>query len=108
MLRRMLLCFALCAVMALAGPALDGEMVSFSTPSKIGTTVLQPGLYRLKLQGAVLFLTDPTTKKSISVIVKVEKTVNKSSFTAAQGRTIDGIQLVETILLQGADYKLIF
>jgi hypothetical protein len=108
MLQRLMLWFAMFAVAAVAAPVLDGETVSFSTPSKVGTAVLQPGLYRLKLQGAVLFLTDPTTKKSVSAIVKVEKTVTKSSFTAAQGRTVDGIQHVETILLQGTDYKLVF
>ena len=107
-MRRLIVGFAIIAVMAVAGPAVDGEMVSFSAPSKVGAAVLQPGLYRLKLQGAVLFLTDPTTKKSVSAIVKVEKMDKKSSFTAAQGRTVDGIQQIETILLQGADYKLVF
>jgi hypothetical protein len=108
MARKLILSFAMFALVAVAELALDGEMVSFSAPSKIGTAVLQPGLYRLKLQGAVLFLTEPTTKKAVSAIVRVEKTAKKSGFTAAQGRTVDGVQHIETILLQGVDYKLVF
>jgi hypothetical protein len=106
--RKLILSFVIFIVVAVAELALDGEMVSFSAPSKVGTAILQPGLYRLKLQGAVLFLTDPMTKKAVSVIVKVEKTAKKSSFTAVQGRSVDGVQHIEAILLQGVDYKLVF
>ena len=96
------------AVPALAASDPDAETVSFSMPSKVGTVVIPAGLYRLKLQGALVFFTEVNTKKSFSALVKVEKTPKKSSFTAAQGKPIDGGQQVDAIVLQGADYKLVF
>jgi hypothetical protein len=108
---RLLLPVCLAALLAPALPASDpdAETVSFSVPSKVGSVVLAPGLYRLKLQGALAFFTDVNTKKSFSVLVKIEKTGKKSGFTAAQGRPVDGGgQQVDTIVLQGADYKLVF
>ncbi len=86
----------------------DGETVSFSAPSKVGAVVVPPGLYRLKVQGALVFFTDVATKKSFSALVRVEKTAKKSSFTAAQARAVEGGQQVDVIVLQGADYKLVF
>jgi hypothetical protein len=107
---RLLLCCAVLLGMALPLLASEAEpeTVSFSAPSKVGTVVLPPGLYRLKVQGSIVFFTDLTTKKSYTALVKVEKTPKKSSFTAAQGRNVDGIQQVDAIVLQGAEYKLVF
>ena len=102
-----LLSLAALSVAAFAAADPESE-VSFSMPSKVGSVVLPPGLYRLKIQGALVFFTDVSTKKSFSALVKVEKVPKKSSFTAAQGRPMDGGQQVDTIVLQGADYKLIF
>ena len=101
---------ALFAVAAMAAPAsdADAETVSFSVESKVGAVVLPPGLYRLKVQGSLVFFSEVATKKSYSALVKVEKTAKKSSFTAAQGRNVDGVQQVDSIVLQGADYKLVF
>ena len=87
----------------------DGETVSFSLSSKVGSVVIPPGLYKLKLQGSLVFFMDVSTKRSVSTLVKVEKTGKKSSFTAAQARPLDGGgQQVDAIVLQGMDYKLVF
>lgn len=86
----------------------DTDTVSFSAPSKVGSVVLPPGLYRLKIQGSLVFFTDIASKKSFSALVKVEKLPKKSAFTAAQARNTDGGQQVESIVVQGADYKLVF
>lgn len=108
MIRRLLLCFAALCLTAPAASDPDAETVSFSMPSKVGAVVIPPGLYRLKLQGALVFFTEVNTRKSFSALVKIEKTARKSSFTAAQGRAVDGAQQVDSIVLQGADYKLVF
>jgi hypothetical protein len=86
----------------------NDPQVSFSMPSKVGAVVLPPGLYRLKLQGAIALLTEVGSKKSYSALVKIEKTTKRSGFTAAQGRAVDGIQQIDAIVLSGADYKLLF
>jgi uncharacterized protein GlcG (DUF336 family) len=96
------------AMAALPASEAEGDSVSFSMPSKVGSLIVPPGLYRLKLQGALVFLTEVNTKKSFSALVKVEKTAKKSGFTAAQGRSVDGTQHIESIVLAGADYKLVF
>lgn len=110
MFRRLLLCFAglLLVWFTLAAAEADGELVSFSMQSKIGAVTVPPGIYRLKVQGSLVFLMEMNTKKSFSALVKVEKTAKKSGFTAAQGKTVEGTQHVEAIVLQGADYKLVF
>src|SRR5262245_14400045 len=109
MIRRLLpVCLAALMMTRLPASETDGETVSFSAPSKVGSVVLPPGLYRLKVQGALVFFTDVNTKKSFSALVRVEKTAKKSSFTAAQSRIVDGAQQVDSIVLQGLDYKLVF
>jgi hypothetical protein len=77
-------------------------------PSKVGAMVLPPGLYKVKLQGAPVLLTDVDSKKSDSALVRMEKTEKRSTFTAAQARLVDRIQQIDAIVLSGADYKLLF
>lgn len=107
---RWLLLLVLAPLVITAMPASDAdvETVSFSTSSKVGSVVLPPGLYRLKIQGSLVFFTEVNTKKSFSALVRVEKTGKRSSFTAAQGRNVEGTQQVDAIVLQGAEYKLVF
>lgn len=107
MLKRLLLSGAAACGLLLAAETAEPE-VSFSTPSRIGTLLLPAGLYKVRVQGALVFLTETTTKKSYSALVKVEKTGKRAPFTAAQGRPIEGVQQVETILIEGGDYKLVF
>jgi hypothetical protein len=103
-----LLCLA--ALLAGMSAAYEGEneAVSFSATSKVGAVVVPPGLYRLKVQGSVLFLTGVDNKKSFSTLVRVERTTKKSPMTAALGKTVEGANLVESIVLQGQDYRLVF
>ena len=73
MMRRLLLvCLAALITAWLPAAELDVETVSFSTRSKVGAVIVPPGLYRLKLQGAVVFFTDVNTKKSFSALVRIE------------------------------------
>jgi hypothetical protein len=101
-------CLAAFIMTCASAADVDLDTVSFSATSKVGAVLLPPGLYRLKLQGAVVFFTDVTTKKSFSALVRIEKTGKKLSFTAAQAHPIEGGQQVDSIVLQGAEYKLLF
>jgi hypothetical protein len=106
MLKRILLCLALlCAPLAAADPEPE---VSFSTASKIGAIFLPPGLYRVRVQGALLFLTDSNSKKSYTALVKLEKLAKRSSYTAVQGRSVDGVQRVEAIVVEGEEFRGVF
>ena len=89
-------CLAALIVTWLPAAEVDADTVSFSAVSKVGAVLLPPGLYRLKLQGAIVFFTDVNTKKSFSALVRVEKTAKKASFTAAQARLIEGGQQVNS------------
>jgi hypothetical protein len=109
-IRRLLpVCLAALMIAWLPAAEPDGETVSFSAPSKVGAVVVPPGLYRLKVQGALVFFTDVATKKSFSALVRLEKMAKRSSFTAAQAKPIEGgQQQVDAIVMQGLDYKLVF
>lgn len=82
--------------------------VSFSAPSKVGSVFVPPGLYKLKVQGNLVLLTEMSTKKCYNALVRVEKLSKPSTVTAAQARVVDGIQRIEVIVVQGEDYKLLF
>jgi len=96
-------------ILSLAGLALGAEPeVSFSMPAQLGQLKLEPGLYKLKLLGAVAMFTNTATHKSYSAVTKPEKTSQKSSFTAVMGSSAEGIQRVEAIVIAGSEYRLNF
>jgi hypothetical protein len=82
--------------------------VSFTQTAQVGSVKLGPGRYRLALRGAVAVFTEPSSARSFTVIVKVEKTPRKSTFSAVLGNVQDGVQKVDSIILAGADFKLGF
>lgn len=89
--------------------AADAEPhVSFSSPSKVGASFLPAGLYRVRVQGNLVFLTGEESKKSYTALVKVEKLAKPASFTAAQAHAVDGVNRIDSIVFQGGDTKLVF
>lgn len=105
--KRLFLSLAALTGLLLAADGVEPH-VSFSSASKVGPAFLLPGLYNVRVQGNLLFLTDATTKKSYTAVVHVEKLPKPASFTAAQGRNVDGVQRVEAIVIQGSDVRIVF
>jgi hypothetical protein len=100
--------FAMFFLAVAATAATIDDEVSFSGPAKVGPLNLAPGLYKVKIQGSIVFFTAKASKQTLSTVVRVEKTDKKSPFTAVQGPTVDGVQQIDSILLQGANYRLAF
>ena len=97
--------FFLVSISAFAGDLLS---VSFAGPAVAGTAKLDPGVYKVRLSGSVAVFCSTATGKSYSTMVRVEKTDKRSDFTAAVGPTVDGVQRVASIVLEGSDSKLFF
>jgi hypothetical protein len=82
--------------------------ISFTTAAVAGTVRLDPGVYKVKVTGAVAVFTCPVTGKSFTTIVRLEKTNKTSAFTAVIGPVVDGVQRVQSIVTEGSDDRLIF
>lgn len=107
MLTRILLCLALLfSLVSIAGAV--GDQLTIKNKTRMGTLAVEPGLYKVKLQGSLLFITDLKTQKSVTTVVTVEKLDKKSEHTAISGPVADGTLQAESLVLQGADYKMVF
>jgi hypothetical protein len=102
-LRALVLCAGL-----LVGTAWCGDLeVSFNQPAKLGATTLNPGRYKVKLQGSVVIFTDDKSK-STTAVANIEKTEKRADATSVLATTVDGVAQVKQIVLAGADFKLRF
>ncbi len=103
-LRILLLCAA-----ASAGTVWCADYdLSISQPARIGNVKLEPGRYKLRLQGSVVILTELATNRSSTVLAKVEKAEKPATFTMVQGDSTDGVEQVQQIVLAGAPFRLRF
>jgi hypothetical protein len=101
---------AILACACLAAVAWGGEFqLSLTQPSKMGAVILNPGRYKLKVQGSVAIFTDVATSKSTTVIAKVEKKSDgPAGATWVMGTSEGGVSHVGQIVIAGADFKLRF
>jgi hypothetical protein len=104
MLKRIAITIALACIPAWAAE----PEVSFTGPAQLGQLKLEPGLYKVKLIGAVAMFTNSASGKTSSTVTKAERTAQKASFTAVMGSNKDGVQKVETIVIAGSEYRLTF
>jgi hypothetical protein len=98
--------FALLLV-SLATAAVE-DQVTLKHTTKAGSLVLTPGVYQVKVRGSLVLFTDAKTEKSFSAVATIQKLDKKLEYTEVAGPTADGVQQVESIALQGADYKIVF
>jgi hypothetical protein len=107
MLRKIIFAIGL-ACFSLGAAATAEPEVSFSSPVQLGQLKLDAGLYKVKLIGTVAMFTSSANGKTYSTITKTERSQQKASFTAVLGATADGVQKVETIVIAGSEYRLVF
>ena len=81
--------------------------VTFTKPVQVGSVKLAAGEYKVKVNGATATFTN-STRKSVNAPVTVKKVEKKSSYTAAETRTVNGEENLSAIDLDGADFKLVF
>jgi hypothetical protein len=91
---------------AVAGPKTYDLVVSNAV--KAGDVQLQPGEYKLKLEGSNAVFTDTQTGKSLTVGVKVENTDRKYDATALDTTKQGAVEQVTSIELGGSKIKLEF
>src|SRR5215831_16744819 len=101
MLKLLLLAIALSPLFAA-----ERNEVNITTPSKVGNVTLEPGVYQVKLQGAIVIFTD-TARKSVSTFAKIEKLTKPAAGTALMGETSDGAYRISSILIAGLDCRIV-
>src|SRR5438270_11235486 len=81
--------------------------VSFAKPVQAGSVKLAAGDYKLKVEGNNAVFVDGK-RQSFTAPAKVEKITKKRNVTAVETKQADGVERLDTINLDGADFKLVF
>jgi hypothetical protein len=84
------------------------DMVVLRLSTRAGSITVPAGSYHVKVQGALVFFVSAKDQKSVSTVATIEKLEKKAPYTAIDAIETEGGQLAKSILLQGADYKIIF
>ncbi len=94
---------------ALALPVLAGTRsyeFSLTSPTTVGSEVLKPGDYKVKVDGTQATFRAEQTGKTVTVPVKVEHNSQKYDQTTVQSNNRDGKDRIFEIHLGGSDTKL--
>jgi hypothetical protein len=81
--------------------------ITLAKPVQVGTVKLAAGEYKVKVEGANAIFTD-SQKKTFTAPAKVEKVTKKAPYTATETKDVNGTERLDTIDLEGADFKLVF
>ena len=82
--------------------------ITLSSPSKIGTTQLAAGAYKLKVDGANVVFTNLDTSKQVTATVKVDTVDKKYEVTAIDSTKTGDVEQINAIELGGSKTKLEF
>ena len=82
--------------------------ISISSPTKAGSVQLQPGDYKLKVDGTKATFTEINSQKSFTTPVKVEANDKKYSDTKIEATKEGGTDSIKEIDLGGSTTKLGF
>lgn len=81
--------------------------ITLTSRAQAGQTQLEPGDYRLKVDGSAVVFTDKSGQQ-IDATAKVEETGQKFDHSSVHVSETDGIRRVESIQLGGTNYKVVF
>ncbi len=90
--------------LALAGLSIASAKtytLTIDRPSMVGTTQLQPGDYRLKVEGSTALLTNNRDGKEVKANVKVENAAKKFEYTAIESRQEGDVNHIKDVHLGG-------
>jgi hypothetical protein len=82
--------------------------VILGAPAMAGSTQLQAGEYKLKIEGTQATFTDAQSAKSVTVAVKVENADHKFRETTVETNNQNGMDNIQSIDLAGSNTKLEF
>jgi hypothetical protein len=71
--------------------------IVLSAPAKAGTTELQPGEYKLKIEGSQAVFKDAQSDKSFSVPIQVQNAQKKFANTSVETTNQGGVALIQAI-----------
>jgi len=83
-------------------------MITVDNPAKAGNVTLQPGNYKVKVEGTNAVFKDVQTDKTFTTPVKIDNTGKKHENTAVLSTTKDGTEQIQHIELGGSDETIDF
>ena len=81
--------------------------ITLTSRAQAGQTQLEPGDYRLKVDGAAVILMHKSGRQ-VDATAKVEETGQKFDHSSVHVSETNGIRRVESIQLGGTNYKVVF
>jgi hypothetical protein len=94
-------------LVSLASAAVEDQL-TLKYKTKAGALMLDPGVYLVKVRGSLVLFVNAKSEKSVSAVATIQKVEKKLQYTEAIGPVADGVQQLDSIGLQGADYKILF
>ncbi len=104
-MRNLLLLFA---VFGLSVVSAKTYSIQLDTKALLGTTALQAGQYKVKLDGNKAVLTNVDNRKSVEANVKVNTETRKYDYTALEMRKASDGEHLQAIELGGTNMRLQF
>jgi len=77
-------------------------------PTRVGSTQLKPGQYKVKVDGSQVVFTDATSEKSVTAAAKIASNDKKFEHTTVQTNSQNGVDNLQEIDLGGSTTKLQF
>jgi hypothetical protein len=103
-----ILCVGILALSTSAFARTKSYNVSFSEPVKAGSITIDPGKYKLTVDGSSAVFDNTANGKTLSVPVKVESMSRKFNDTSWQTRDQNGARVLQSMDLGGSTTKLDF
>jgi len=103
-----LICLGVLALSTLSVASAKSYNIIIGAPTKVGSTQLMPGEYKLKVDGANAVFTQEQTRKETSVPVKIENGSKKFENTVVNSSKQGDMDQIKEIQLGGSTTKLQF
>ncbi len=110
-MKNVIRCLALiAAIVVVAGSAYADQSyrITLSSASKIGSTDLKPGEYKLVVDGAKVRFTELNSGKMVEVEAKVQEVDTKTDHTAIHSTHVDGVDKISEIRIGGSKTRIAF
>ena len=82
--------------------------ITLSSPSKVGSTELKAGAYKLKVDGTTATFINVDTAKQVTATIKVDTVDKKYETTAVDSTNSGGVDQINAIELGGSKTKIEF
>ncbi len=108
MTNKTLLCIAALALSTVSIASAKTYDIILSATTKVGSTQLAAGEYKMKVEGANAIFTDQKTLKSVTVPAKIESSSKKFDTTSIEAEKQGDMDHIKAIELGGSTTKVEF